>query len=117
MTSIQQKKDLALNLLDKSSYLGPTQIRCLVNNSTKGRGWTLKEKQKASMLRSMCTKKCYDYVRKNIVPLPSTWELNSCRHDTIAEHIEDRISSQLVVSADILAKAPNLEIIAVQQPS
>ena len=45
--TIQQKKELALNMLSQSSYLGPTQIRCLLNSSTKGRGWTLQEKQKA----------------------------------------------------------------------
>jgi hypothetical protein len=29
------------------------------------------------VLKAMCNQKCYDYVQKNLVPLPSTWEINA----------------------------------------
>lgn len=44
--------------------------------TTKGRHWTVAEKEKAIQLKNMCTHRCYNFVRKNIVPLPCTWELN-----------------------------------------
>ena len=44
--------------------------------STKGRNWTTEEKEKAMKFKKMCTHKCYNFVRKNLVPLPCTWELN-----------------------------------------
>lgn len=79
--SVNQKKDLIVGLLKNSRYLGPTQVRCLANNSSKGRGWTLEEKQKAFKLKNLCNRKCYEFVRKKIVPLPSIWELNSSNNE------------------------------------
>jgi hypothetical protein len=71
------KKDKMKMYLSDCSMFGPTQVRCLANGSTKGRGWTAEEKTKAMVLKAMCNQKCYDYVRKNLVPLPSTWEINA----------------------------------------
>lgn len=74
---LSHTRDTLKKLLGESEMLGPTQIRCLVNGSTKGRGWTLKEKTIASQLKSMCNRKTYEYVRKNVVPLPSTSDLKA----------------------------------------
>ena len=48
------KKDCMRKVLQGSSMLGPTQIKCLANDSTKGRGWTNEEKAKALLLKKMC---------------------------------------------------------------
>ena len=45
--------------------------------TTKGRNWTVDEKEKAMKFKKMCSHRCYNFVRKNLVPLPCTWELNS----------------------------------------
>ena len=55
--------------------LGPTQLRCLAKKSTKGRHWTNEEKFKAKTLKKMTSHRCYNYIRKNIVPLPCPSEL------------------------------------------
>jgi len=70
------KKDCMRKVLQGSSMLGPTQIKCLANDSTKGRGWTSEEKAKALLLKKMCNQKCYNFIRKNLCPLPCIWELN-----------------------------------------
>ena len=89
---------------DADFMLGPTQTRCLLNKvmvffrpkkgtcqwkiyishiinilfqTTKGRNWTVDEKEKAMKFKKMCSHRCYNFVRKNLVPLPCTWELNS----------------------------------------
>ena len=67
-------------ILSESAMLGPTQIKCLVNNTTKGRGWTESEKEKAMSVKKMCNHKCYNYIRKNLVPLPCIWELTNDRN-------------------------------------
>jgi len=55
--------------------LGPTQWRCITNRTTKGRNWTPEERSKANTLKTLCNTKCYNYIRKNIVPLPLPTEL------------------------------------------
>ena len=52
--SLITKKDCMRKVLQGSSMLGPTQIKCLANDSTKGRGWTSEEKAKALLLKKMC---------------------------------------------------------------
>ena len=71
------KKDCIKKVLEDCSMLGPTQIKCLANGTTKGRGWTDHEKSKGLLLKAMCNQKCYNYVRKNLVPMPCIWELNN----------------------------------------
>lgn len=63
---------------DKNDFmLGPTQWRCITNRTTKGRNWTPEERSKANRLKTLCNTKCYNYIRKNIVPLPLPTELGS----------------------------------------
>ena len=66
--------------------LGPTQLRCLKNRTTKGRNWTQEERSKANTLKNMTSHKCYNYIRKNIVPLPCPSEL--ANDQTIKGQIE-----------------------------
>ena len=67
------KKECIKRVLTDCSMLGPTQIKCLANNTTKGRNWSDAEKTKGLILKNMCNHKCYNYVRKNLVPLPCIW--------------------------------------------
>lgn len=77
----QTKKSTSTKFADAANdadfMLGPTQTRCLLNKTTKGRNWTVDEKEKAMKFKKMCSHRCYNFVRKNLVPLPCTWELNS----------------------------------------
>lgn len=68
-------KKSSVEFLGDDCMLGPTQIKCLANKSTKGRNWTEEEKSKARTLKKMTSNRCYNYIRKNIVPLPCPTEL------------------------------------------
>ena len=70
------KKSSSLDFIrDDDFMLGPTQIKCLANKTTKGRNWTPEEKSKAKTLKAMTSSRCYNYIRKNVVPLPCPTEL------------------------------------------
>jgi hypothetical protein len=104
------QKDQLIKLLSTCQHLGPTQVRCLANGSTKGRGWTLEEKDKAMKLKSMCNKQCYDYVRKSLVPLPSTWELyasdlGAAGHvvEQVVDHDDADVVHHIIVSPELWA--------------
>ena len=73
---LKKSPSASLNFLGDDFMLGPTQIKCLTNKTTKGRNWTHEEKYKAKTLRGMTSNRCYNYIRKNIVPLPCPTELS-----------------------------------------
>lgn len=109
MKTRASKKDCIKAVLENCPMLGPTQVRCLTNNTTKGRGWTMEEKVKAMALKKMCNIKCYNYVRKNLVPLPCSWELNNSFADGNPMPEAERMPQEVIEEKEVYEEANKQE--------
>ena len=70
--------------------------------TTKGRNWTKEEKEKALKFKKMCSHRCYNFVRKNLVPLPCTWELNSsANHNKKQLTVETEIKQPEFITPEV----------------
>ena len=84
--------------------------------TTKGRNWTREEKEKALKFKKMCSHRCYNFVRKNLVPLPCTWELNSSagnenkRQDVKADFERQDVKAEFVTTTDDVEDAKKIVI-------
>ena len=90
--------------------------------TTKGRNWTVAEKEKAMKFKKMCSHRCYNFVRKNLVPLPCTWELNTSgavstsekrkqvKTEYSTETTEEEESKKILVWQDHLKTAEMIEV-------
>jgi hypothetical protein len=85
---------------------GPAQIKGLLTGSTRGSVWTPEEREKATKLKSMTSKNCYEYIRTQLIPLPSDRDIPGTF---------DEKPPQPLPTAKLAADSNNVHVVQVSQ--